>query len=1758
MEVAASLIAIVDLSVSVSSACIKYIRGVSNAASEATALHEELSSLLRIISRLQLPSVSSSLKIELEPDIKLCHDDLLELQAKLQPAEGIRRIRQILVWPFKKDGEFQNASMRIQRHLNIFKKAIAVSTLEITADIKAQLLELRDARESDRALISDSIGVIDAHLCDIKERMSDNQRKELTTWLNAVDCESNYRDNVALAASNTGSWFFQETGIFAQWLRCGADSPRNILVQGEAGAGKTVLMSTAIQAALSMEFPLSSNIYVGYYYFDFRSSQKLLPTSMLLSLLHQLITDMPTFPEAIERLRSKYPTADLVPVSELTSILQQEYSNFDSVFLFIDALDECEKVDQLLSVLKNLTRNTGPWADVRFMCFSRDESGIKQSLEPSGFSVQLLEYATVVQDIELFVTETMRNDTNGKFRVFRDSPERLRSDVITTLVQKSGGMFRWVQCQLDEISRCRTAREIREAINNLPSTLTETYEQMFMKMSGSDLRKAQRILSWLIGTDGEMTANMLVEALTIDEDRLEVDEEDRLQNPGEIRDICRSLVRESDHTHRFQRHDYKIITLAHFSVEQYLLSPQAGKFRLDLRDIHLQLSRACLAYSTSPIWESIKQSGSEDDVVAENDRDVVEFLAYTCGDIFSHLQYQNVEYDLVHYITGLLQQEHRLRNLDRNCALVNYWADYRSPFNPSLHIDARGGPWGISMTQLLDGPLRIGHTSSFLSKSIVAGLYPTCISLIQNTVDFSGIDDYQQTPFAFIVATCRIDLVRRCILQNKQSYERATISNISEVGNILESILKSTVNGLFTAIMAKWVNGCHELFAAALEYFDLFSDRAYGTKVYLIMIRLCSILSAEEGLEEFLASLLSHASRSVRMNAPAIKQLKEEALYVSVRKGNAECVRKLLASGVSPTARINRASNLRLLHRRYANNVTLEEVNKYWLSHLDPAVLLDRIDTHSRDWEYAEEEPKIIATIGMDNTRISRLLIQGVHQEFLHDEDILLPAIRSWLPMVDKQGHTEDLEVLRSLLYDYLQQPENKEKLNLALNIWAGSKEGTQIIKQLVARGADPNSSLLGENYRNISTPLVAACRGEGFANVEVLLDAGADPNLEAKSGMLPSVALFANSWCPVLDRERIFDLFKQHTPSLKTSIERPLFPPPTFNTYGYGSRDGSVISAIITSPMRYHMPVEFMESHGLLDDLDKYLPGDEYGTPLIAAAATGSEAVVDLLIQHGATTNAPGHPNTEWSQPALAAILSEHWDLALKFLEGFDVSSYRALQECRKWAMSLMFAIQSDNQDVALKLIEGGVDVNFVMDQGASYYLLYDIRESFHTDMDRIKALLSETGTQMYAACVAGNLTLINKLQRIGATQELAPGSPFGDFLTAVCGSENVEAVEMFLQQDHNVNKCNPGREKWCPLIAAVEVSYSSAADEIVSLLMGKGAKFDMSYSFENEAAQPSSLESLLLKYSKSLHFSLLWKRMWDDCRITGPSILYAKPFFGNVFIAATQGCDEDRLKLIAGQEGVDVNREESCGIYPTAMIATLDMKKSYRVSEPLRKLGATEISTSQMLNFTHPFRALTGDIVKENVGLTIDNSFWGNMITLCVNVPMAVPFLLQQGADPNEVVPGSFYGSALIAASALLRVDAILHFLDHGCNVNTIVSDSPFGAPLIAVCAGPSHYPFQWSFHEEYNLQDPPGWSMVQHDMLELLIDQGANVDVTHNGFSPLIALVLCDCEEEYKIKGLRLLLEKGADPNVTLPQWGYNTVSIHPVPSLFVAFR
>lgn len=246
MDAAASLITIVDLSISISSACVKYVREVSHAAEEASALHEELGSLLLVISRLQLPSVSSPMRIELEQDIEICHRDLLSLQGKLKPAKGFGKLRQSLIWPFKKSGEFKNTSIRIQRHLNIFEKAVTISTLEITEEIKAELAEFRTDRESDRDFIADKFDVIEEHVNDIKESMGNLEKEKLLKWLNAIDCESDYRHNVSLAAPSTGSWFLEDTGYFAQWMGCVESSPRHILIQAGSMFGSSTITTSIV------------------------------------------------------------------------------------------------------------------------------------------------------------------------------------------------------------------------------------------------------------------------------------------------------------------------------------------------------------------------------------------------------------------------------------------------------------------------------------------------------------------------------------------------------------------------------------------------------------------------------------------------------------------------------------------------------------------------------------------------------------------------------------------------------------------------------------------------------------------------------------------------------------------------------------------------------------------------------------------------------------------------------------------------------------------------------------------------------------------------------------------------------------------------------------------------------------------------------------------------------------------------------------------------------------------------------------------------------------------------------------------------------------------------------------------------------------------------------------------------------------------------------------------------------------------------
>src|SRR6202012_6250483 len=59
--------------------------------------------------------------------------------------------------------------------------------------------------------------------------------------------------------------------------------------------------------------------------------------------------------------------------------------------------------------------------------------------------------------------------------------------------------FRWAICQLDILKRLRAdVSTIRAALSNLPKTLDETYERIFLGIPEDDWLSVQHVFHWMV------------------------------------------------------------------------------------------------------------------------------------------------------------------------------------------------------------------------------------------------------------------------------------------------------------------------------------------------------------------------------------------------------------------------------------------------------------------------------------------------------------------------------------------------------------------------------------------------------------------------------------------------------------------------------------------------------------------------------------------------------------------------------------------------------------------------------------------------------------------------------------------------------------------------------------------------------------------------------------------------------------------------------------------------------------------------------------------------------------------------------------------------------------------------------------------------------------------------------------------------------------------------------------------------------------
>ena len=167
---------------------------------------------------------------------------------------------------------------------------------------------------------------------------------------------------------------------------------------------------------------------------------------------------------------------------------------------------------------------------------------------------------------------------------------------------------------------------MRLAIEEVPRSLSEGYLRSLAKFSAltnDDQKLVQLLFQWCVFAARPMTTSELgVCLLAVDAETCSLHEDDIITEPDTLSSLTDGLVtlrdipvaENTDHSSPGEESQSTVLILSHKSIQDFILSEEAGRFLLQPEIVHATLATTCLAYllmrdlsSPCVTWEQMRE-----------------------------------------------------------------------------------------------------------------------------------------------------------------------------------------------------------------------------------------------------------------------------------------------------------------------------------------------------------------------------------------------------------------------------------------------------------------------------------------------------------------------------------------------------------------------------------------------------------------------------------------------------------------------------------------------------------------------------------------------------------------------------------------------------------------------------------------------------------------------------------------------------------------------------------------------------------------------------------------------------------------------------------------------------------------------------------------------------------------------------------------------------------------------------------------------
>ena len=182
------------------------------------------------------------------------------------------------------------------------------------------------------------LDVVHKIVSTMSSKLNKEEDLNILKWLTPIDYATQQSDHISRRQPGTGQWLL-DSAEYQEWLK----SPgKTLFCPGIPGAGKTILTAIVIDDIYSRS-KCDTSVGIAYLFCDFRRQHEQKIEDLLANLLKQLAQQQASMPDGVQTLYDRYRNQPKRPtLDEILSILHSVSILYSRVYIFVDALDECQ------------------------------------------------------------------------------------------------------------------------------------------------------------------------------------------------------------------------------------------------------------------------------------------------------------------------------------------------------------------------------------------------------------------------------------------------------------------------------------------------------------------------------------------------------------------------------------------------------------------------------------------------------------------------------------------------------------------------------------------------------------------------------------------------------------------------------------------------------------------------------------------------------------------------------------------------------------------------------------------------------------------------------------------------------------------------------------------------------------------------------------------------------------------------------------------------------------------------------------------------------------------------------------------------------------------------------------------------------------------------------------------------------------------------------------------------------------------------